>query len=111
MKKCCTDNKNLQDLHIKNLNAVDSQIGGIQKRHTRYRIIKFGGSFITGILSVFLAQVTIISLIHIFLEGKANDLKVAIDTLIPNKTDGSPRQFLDDDIVTADVLFPAWDYQ
>ena len=50
-----TNLQNVHDQHMNDLHAVDKKIDGIQKKHTQYRIIKFGGSFVMGIISVFLA--------------------------------------------------------
>lgn len=63
-----------------------------------------------GVTGVFLAQYTIIPIVHAFLGDNANYLKTQIDGLIPARAGGAPRELSDEDIVTADVLFPAWDF-
>lgn len=77
IKKAFSDTciESLHVHHMNDLKAVDDKISGIQKKHTQYRIFKFGGAFVMGIIGVFLAQITIIPIIHLFLGDNTNHLK------------------------------------
>lgn len=53
----------LQNHLVDELEKLTEKIDHVQAKHTRYRIIRFGGAFVTGVVAIFLAQVTLIQTI------------------------------------------------
>lgn len=100
----------LQNQIVDDLEKLIEKIDRVQAKHTRYRIIRFGGACLTGVVAIFVAQVTLIQLINYFLQGSPAKLRDQIDHLLPPRADGDRHSFVEDDIVSADVLFPAWDF-
>lgn len=50
----------LQNQIVDDLEKLIEKIDHVQAKHTRYRIIRFGGACLVGVVAIFVAQVTLI---------------------------------------------------
>ena len=67
VQKIATDSQVLQNHIVEELEKLVEKIDHVQAKHTRYRVIRFGGACLTGVVAMFVAQITLIQLINYFL--------------------------------------------